>query len=67
MPIVRVNQDVYRELIMEAGKRGCTISEAANALFFTKLHPPVKAKQKLDSELVEDTSDVKKEFNWLEE
>jgi len=67
MPVIRVSQEVYRKIILEAGKRGCTISEAANVLFFTKLHPPVKAKQKPDGELVEDTIDVKKELDWLEE
>jgi hypothetical protein len=37
MPVIRVSQRVYTSIIKEAGKRGCTISEAAEALFYTNL------------------------------
>ena len=33
MPTIKVSNKVYQAIIVEAGKRGCTIGQAADALF----------------------------------
>ena len=60
MPVIRVNQKVYRQLAIEAGKRGCPISEVANALLASKLEQlgKVEVKQEPEGELIEDTVDM---------
>ena len=37
MPVIKVSPKLYRIIILEAGKRGCTIGQAADALFLPKV------------------------------
>jgi len=75
MPAIRVSQEVYRKIILEAGKRGCTIREAADSLFATLSQSKPEVKQESEDELIKGTifgrddfkGNDKEGLNWLEE
>ena len=57
MPVIRVSREVYQAIIVEAGKRGCTIGRAADALFsnMSVKNTPVALHNKLkETEVVKD-------------